>query len=302
MQAMRAFLKEVFLLSALVGTLSAPCLAAPIPPNLKKVVTFILIESGHSDLVPIGTGFFVGIRDSTDPGLTWGYFVTARHVLTRPTDGHLWPEVFLRVNKQAGGIHTGRLALVAEGPDKSVFFHPDSTVDLAVVPIVPDVEQYDFLVIPDSMITSRDKFADLGVVEGADVFFIGLFTLYLGEAQNYPVVRFGRVALATTEKVSWNGLLMDLYLMETFAYGGNSGAPVFFYLGVDRQPGSIFVGTPELYLAGVMMGAFQDVTPVYELEAAGKQVSLSNMGIAAVVPAYKLRELLFGEELSGRRR
>ena len=91
---------------------------------------------------------------------------------------------------------------------------------------------------------------------------------------------------------------MDLYLMESSSYGGNSGSPVFFYLGADRQPGALILGSPVLRLAGVMMGTFQDIQPVRFIEQAPVPISVASMGISAVIPAYKLHEILFGEELT----
>src|SRR2546430_15295912 len=43
-----------------------------------------------------------------------------------------------------------------------------------------------------------------------EVFFAGLFTPFAGEPRNYPVVRFGRIALVTGEPISWEGTKMNL--------------------------------------------------------------------------------------------
>ena len=101
----------------------------------------------------------------------------------------------------------------------------------------------------------------------------------------------------TPERISWNGVKTELYLVESGSYGGNSGSPVFFYLGADRSPGGITVGPPELYLAGVMKGAFQEGRPIRAVPTSDTPISVANIGIAAVVPASKLREILYGAEL-----
>ena len=72
------------------------------------------------------------------------------------------------------------------------------------------------------------------------------------------------------------------------------------YLGVDRGSMGIYFGH-QLYLAGVMMGSLSDIQPVQFLETAQLPVTRANMGIAAVVPAYKLREILFSDILNNRR-
>lgn len=107
--------------------------------------------------------------------------------------------------------------------------------------------------------------------------------------------------MVTDEKIDWKGTQMTLYLIEAGSYGGNSGAPVFFFLGSDREPGSLVVGAPVLKLAGVMQGSFLDAQEIKVIDTKTTPISLSNMGIAAVVPAYKLYELLFSEELKRQR-
>jgi len=70
--------------------------------------------------------------------------------------------------------------------------------------------------------------------------------------------RFGKVSLMTDEKIEFDKKMMDLYLIESWSYGGNSGAPVFFYFGMDREPNAIIFGDPVIKIAGVMMGSFLD--------------------------------------------
>jgi hypothetical protein len=88
----------------------------------------------------------------------------------------------------------------------------------------------------------------------------------------------------------------DLYLIESGSYGGNSGSPVYFYIGMERPTG-IVLGSPIIKLAGIMKGTFQDVEPITTVETNATPVARSSMGIAIVVPAYKLHELLFDDEL-----
>ena len=111
------------------------------------------------------------------------------------------------------------------------------------------------------------------------------------------IVRFGQVALITEEKIDWKGEKTDLYLIEAGSFGGNSGSPVFFYLGSEREPGSIIVGPPVLKIAGVMQGTFLDAQEIKVAQTKATPFSLSNMGIAAVVPCYKLYEILHSEEI-----
>ena len=275
-------------------------MAAPIPSEVKSVVAFIFIEK-EGKLIPNGTAFFVGVKNPSDSNVFSIYLVTAKHVLYKPKTTEFLDKVFIRLNKKVGGSEIGVIPIKANGDKRTVFFHSDTSVDVAVIPFLPDQEKFDFKFLSDDMITTKDAFKALKIREGSDVFFTGLFTPYPGSVKNHPIVRFGRVALVTDEKIEWQGQQMDLYLIEAGSYGGNSGAPVFFYLGSDREPGSIVVGAPILKLAGIMQGTFLDAQEIKVLETKKVPIALSNMGIAAVVPAYKLHEVLFSDELKKHR-
>jgi Trypsin-like peptidase domain len=279
-------------------------MAATIPPDIKKTVAFVFVKGTDGALLPNGTAFFVGVPSDSDPKRSYIYLVTARHVLATQPDlpsSPLLAEVFLRLERRTGGVETVPIPIVTSGPNRTTFSPSDQTIDLAVVPLLPDPAVYDFKVIPLEQITSTEEFTKLGIGEGSEVFFAGLFTPHVGKQRNYPVVRFGRVALLTSEKVDWNGTPTTLYLIESSSYGGNSGSPVFYFLGSDRIPGSLILGAPEIRLAGVMKGAFQHVDPIRVTQTAGVPYSVANIGIAAVVPSYQLRELLLSEELQRQR-
>jgi hypothetical protein len=82
-----------------------------------------------------------------------------------------------------------------------VFAHPDPTIDLAVVPVVPSETLFDFEILSDDMLSTKDTFTQYNIAEGTDVFFVGLFTTYYGEHQNVPITRFGRMAMFPDELV-----------------------------------------------------------------------------------------------------
>jgi len=273
-------------------------MAAPIPSEFKLSVAFIYIEKEDGKLRPNGTAFFVGVKKPSEPNLATVYLVTAKHVLCKPDTTDFIDKVFFRLNKKEGGSQINPIPIKTEGEKCTVFTHNDPDVDIAVIPCLPDPAKYDFKFIPDDMIITKEVYKELKIREGSEVFFTGLFSGHPGVERNYPIVRFGRVALVTDEKIEWElGKQMDLYLIEAGSYGGNSGSPVFFSLGSDREPGSIIIGSPIYKLAGVMQGTFLDAQKVKFAETESVPISVSSMGIAAVVPGYKLHEVLFSEEL-----
>jgi hypothetical protein len=291
-------------------------LSSTIPPEVKKAVTFIYPADAHGDIVrdaktgvpmPYGTGCFVFVANEVLPRAGgYGYLVTAKHVLKAPT-GEAFSRIYLRLNKLKGDAEFVALDLVQRGRS-IVFEHPDPTVDIAVVPALPGESVYDFKMIPTEMLALKSE-SQLNISEGTEVFFTGLFTSYVGEHRNNPIVRFGRVAMLPEDRIAWqeNGhpvQLVELYLLETQSYGGNSGSPVFFSFGADRNPGSIVVGPPVLKLAGIMRGSFNENRAIGFVQPAAVPpipVSSQNIGIAAVTPAHLLYEILFSDSLKKRR-
>ncbi len=294
---------SVLLLTAILAV--RPGHAQSIPAEIKSVVAYIFKPRQDTpptdpskDLYdPNGTGFFVGVEHPSKDR-SYVYLVTAKHVVLKENGKGFYNRIGVRINKKNGKSELVGIPLTAAGSGKNLFVHPDATVDLAVIPFAPNGEYFDHKFLPDTLVTSREDVAGLKITEGSEVFFTGLFVQHIGDEKNHPIVRFGRVALMTEERIRWNGdTRVQVYLVESASYGGNSGSPVFFFLGPEREPGSFTIGGRVLRLAGVMQGTFNDIQPVRVIDTARVPVSLASNGIAAVVPAYKLREILFGQEL-----
>jgi len=265
-----------------------------IPEEVKDIVGFIFIEDQSGKPTPLGTGFFVTVRDEINKERCFLYFVTARHVIL-DSSGRYCSNFLVRMNKISGGVQFMQVDL--SGPRKAkVYTHSDRTVDIAVFPGIPEKDICQFKTLPEEYITTKDLFTRLQIREGDEVFFTGLFHGFFGMERNYPVVRFGRVAMVTGERIPWMGEMPNLYLIESHSFGGNSGSPVFFYLDPTRQPGTYVPGPRRLMLAGIMEGCFLERRQVQLTDASSVPVAPENMGIAAVIPAYQLHEILFSQE------
>ena len=269
--------------------------AITVPHYVKESVGFIFVtaldkngnpvldEQGNEVHRPAGTGFFVIVGDARQ-AKGHIYLATAKHVLQDGNKGY-FPSIFLRLNKRTGGAE--EIPIQLEGPNAiPIIVHTDPHIDLAVIPIMPDPSIFEYTAVPMEMFASPEKVKQLKIMEGDEVFFTGLFHSFQGNKRNYPIVRWGRVALMTEEMVPWGGEKdkRHLYLIEAQSFGGNSGSPVFFYLTGMRNPENIRVGGFDLLLAGVMMGYFG-------------ASSGENAGIAAVTPAYQLRDVLSNPEI-----
>lgn len=231
-------MKKIILLVALLIITITPQ-AAPILPDIKKIVAFIYYANDNStNISPDGTGFLVSINDTN---IAFGYLVTAKHVL-RPTVNNWLPAVFVRLNRNDGTSEKILLPIIPTGPNKNVFTHDDPTVDIAVVPFFPKpFTNFDCRFLPVEFVTKQADFQSLNIREGSDVFFTGMFVPHLGDKRNTPITRFGKVALLTDEKIDWVTGKTDLYLMEANSFPGNSGSPVFFQIGMERETASFLV-------------------------------------------------------------
>ncbi|HEV2619837.1 MAG TPA: hypothetical protein VGU23_07850, partial [Acidobacteriaceae bacterium] len=251
-----------------------------------------------------GTGFLVSIPTPSNPNSFWLYLVTAKHVVLTDSNNFSSPlrdRIWIRINKKGGGFGMYNIPLVGAGQVQSqtVYLNPDPGIDIAVVPIQPsDPDSFDLKVLPEEMLASGDDIQKLHIGVGTDMFFTGMFTPFLGEQKSYPIVRFGKLAMLPDEKITFAGVPTEGYLMEAFSFGGNSGSPVFFYPSADNTPGSMMLGPVPIKIAGVMKGFFGDIEPIGLLQPSTAlpnqaiPVSKENSGIALVVPAKFIKEIL----------
>ena len=273
--------------------------ATTIPPDAKNIVTFIFVKDANGQLVPFGTGFFVGVQNEKMNYSSNVYLVTSKHVL-KDAEGNFHPSIFIRLNTRSGGAEFIEIPTTFNGQNM-VFTHGDPSVDIACIPCLPDKVRFDYKYLPESYLTTRELFTQNHIQEGDDVFFTGLFLGHFGKNKNYPIVRFGKVAMIPDEQVEWDGTLMDLYLMEAQSFEGNSGSPVFFYLEKTRNSG-VFNSGNKVLLAGIVQGNFSKGSMVTMNETGDVSFTIDNIGISAVVPAYKLHEVLYSKDLIDQRK
>lgn len=265
-----------------------PAGAAPIPPKVKAAVALILVEDEKQPgtLQAKGTAFFVGVEVPGQVDRSVVYLVTAAHVLQRGTaPKSVWREhAYVRLNTLEGGSEVAKLPILDAQGELLPLVLRDDTVDLAAIRVSPDPNRFDYKMVVASMLASQHDFSSLPIREGSELFFVGLFAPRPEKSKTLAIVRSGRVAVLPDGKIDWDGRATEIYLMETGSIEGHSGSPVFFQAGADAAPGVVPAGNPIFKLAGVVQGAFGDL-----------------QGIAAVIPAYALRDLLFSEQAKQQR-
>ncbi|MBN2213973.1 MAG: trypsin-like peptidase domain-containing protein [Bacteroidales bacterium] len=293
-------MKRKVAIGLMLGMISILINGQIIPDEAKKSVAFFFVYDKIHGFVPYGTGFFVAINYPKE-SLNFCYLVTSKHILQDQNKNYL-DSIYLRINKKDGKSDTILFELFND--KKPIFYvHKDQTVDIAVIPFTDIRNKYDIVYIGKELILTEEIYNTKKIKEGDEAFFTGLFTRHFGMEKNIPIVRFGRVALISKEKVLFDNQLMDLYLIETTSFGGNSGSPLFFRLGTRRLDNRIIVENYEYYLGGIIQGYFGEFTkPGYINVPSGRVLwPIENSGIAAVVPANKLYEILYSDELIQKR-
>jgi hypothetical protein len=262
----------------------------------RNLVTFIF-QFTETNSFPIGTGFFVSVPAKADPKVGSVYLVTAKHVLF-DSNGHPPPHIAIRMNARDTNQVFYNLQVFCTGPNASpVFTHPDKSIDVAVIPLAFDFKSVNITALPASLLASRESFKHFSIREGDEMFFLGLFTPFIGSKQNIPIYRFGRLSMLSDEKIPFGqNDDEDLLLMETQVFGGNSGAPCFFYFDERRNPNDT-----KVLLAGVVKGYFRDWSEVRFVDTKQTPIASNHVGISAVVPAYYILDILQCEGLQALR-
>jgi hypothetical protein len=274
-----------------------------IPDDMRKCAVFVAMKDDRGQHKFTGTAFCYQLRPTEDRG--YGYLVTARHVIDGTCRNGADGKIYLRVNRRSGGSE-----YIETKPTDWLFDADDETVDVCVFPLDgrpfgSDPELF-FL---DSRASVTEQMVRLeGIGPGDDTFAIGLFAQHAGKGRNIPIVRVGNIAAMPEEKVASKTMDIDAYLVEVRSLRGLSGSPVFVSLGPVRQSfyeramGEINFGYKFVFL-GLVHGHWditRTQTDAYLLDAADGETI--NQGIAMVVPADKITQLLERPELADLRR
>ena len=247
------------------------------------------------DKEAIGTCFFVTAKPSFQSRRS-GYLVTAGHVLNDllQTDGGM----FVRVNKSSlTGVQYVPL------PTAGWRRHPNAEVDLVVLPWWPPALDMTITALPLHIIAGARNFAapwqkNWPPEEGEETVLIGLMAQHQGIERNYPIVRMGHIALNTDELIALECGTSQYRIIESQAYKGNSGAPVWVrYTGEQRDlQADLRIDKREwkyeetFAFLGVLVSGFGSEA---EIKRRGVNTETYwNYGISAVVPGEILVEHL----------
>lgn len=187
---------------------------------------------------------------------------------------------------------------------------PDS-VDAAAIPFASArIPEYDIAPIPVEIFADETRISEYDIGLGDEIFSVGLFTRYFGLETLIPIVRTGNIAMMPKELINLGSFgLTKAYLAEGRSIGGLSGSPVFCRnttkMSGLNQRGQLkhLAGAGQIHLLGLVHGHW-DLPPTFPEPERSEAV---NMGVSIVIPAKKIKEILYSPELveargKGRRR
>ncbi len=266
-----------------------------VPDEVRKCVAFLAYR-GAQEMRLAGTVFFVG---KPIPNTTYSflYAVTAKHVIEAIKTHTKDQRVYLRLNFQDSDAQ-----LVYTNIDEWHFHPTDASVDVAVIPITFSAN-VDHLIYPIESLATDALIERERIGIGEEVFLTGLFVPHRGIKRNIPIIRVGNIAAMPEEPVNtrWCPTGIEAYLIEARSIGGLSGSPVFAHLGIVRhvEGKTRFAASQEgiFYLLGLMHGHWDmpipDIDDIIDRNALDETSFKSvNMGIAIVVPAKKILEVI----------
>jgi hypothetical protein len=255
-----------------------------------------------------GSGFIVAVPLPRLPDFCVAYAVTNMHVIENGAST-------LRVNTKDGKLD------VFDLDPRQWIYHPAGD-DLAIckLPFEERADDYDHSFISEDNFLTTFDMQDLNIGLGDETFEVGRFFNQEGRQKNLPSLRFGNIAQMPWEPIRQargnKYFNQESFLVEARSQGGFSGSPVFVHTnpGWRRPPAKMTeydyekwtkLDEPQTFLLGVCWGHINDWQPVRD--ATGEPISSGlkvrdNAGMMAVVPAWKITEMLHMPELVKARR
>jgi hypothetical protein len=256
-----------------------------IPDPLLKCVGFVSRDQENLDYR--ASGFVVSVPHENSGCL---HLVTAKHVAISLQKG----EAIIAFNGNDG------LPLWMKNTDEVPwFFHPDETVDVAILPMASlRLREYDYQDISTNLFLTSARAQEYEIGIGDDVFTVGLFSPFVGTVRFTPIVRTGVIAMMPQGRIPHPKFgSMEAYLTESRSLGGLSGSPVFVRDTVSVQAVNK-EGVPRPFSAPAGFHLLGLLSGHWDAPAAKDVGGSTNMGISLVVPATKILEALFSPELT----
>lgn len=298
-----------------------------VPDGILKTAVFLGLDTpegrqyggtGYIVSVDYGPGYVFTVKNDAMTSTSrypLMFLVTAGHIAEK-LEGY---DFYIRANYKDGS-----LAEIKQDCSTRWWYHPTErdSVDVALM-LLPAAEvlSLDIAAIPVTLFLSDEMIKSMNLGIGDEVFMPGLFKNAKGRLRNIPIVRIGNVAMIPEEKISFStperpDQRLYANLLESRSIGGLSGSPVFiretikiktgfrmkpgFFINAVNSPTPEETGMELVELSGT--GRFQFFGSVIghwqvSVEFSDTKKEAVNMGIAPMVPASKILEVLWQPEL-----
>lgn len=259
------------------------------------------IEEAEKGVRAGGTGFFVDVPLDKNPNNGMIYAVTNDHIIREGNSP------VIRLNTLTGITDTIPLSASQWIP------HPNKEEDLAVAQIWLMNPLYKTSHLVLSLLVTPEITEQLDIGVGDEVYMLGRFALHEGLTRNKPVVRSGIISLMpdSDEKIDFmdGRPAQEAFLVEMRSLSGFSGSPVIFDMPIKHR--SLMQSERKIlpagwklpsgpWVIGVDCGSLRWHEKVYQIERRRGEVfhhktdleAQSHSGFSAVIPAWKIHEML----------
>jgi hypothetical protein len=251
--------------------------------------------------IATGSGFFFKCRDDGKRYIP--VIVTNRHVIARTVTGRFHVHQKDGEGNPIAGKHQG---YDIDDFESRWLMHPDSNVDLCVMPIMPLVAEMQrqghspfYIGLDKSLLLTKAESDDLTALE--DVIMIGYPNGIWDSINNMPIIRKG--ITATHPTIDYEG--RKEFLIDAACFPGSSGSPVFLFnlSSYTTKSGGTMIGGSRVKLLGVLYAGPQYTTEgevkVVNVPTQQRVVALSSIpnNLGYVLKATLLRDFddLFAE-------
>lgn len=218
--------------------------------------TTVRIETETNQGLGAGTGFFFQYAAGEERYL---FIVTNKHVVRGANRGGM----LFTTREDDQPTLGNRFTLTIENFEQSWFSHPDDEIDIAIMPLVPILneiskinKQVFFKTITNDLVIDSSRLAELDAIE--EVLFIGYPSGIFDTANLTPIARRG--ITATPIALDYDGKKM--FLIDASVFPGSSGSPVFIFNtgGYASKDGGFVVGSRLLFIGVVSSVVFREDT------------------------------------------
>jgi|GEM_PF-567325 len=255
----------------------------------------IVTKSGNA--TASGTAFLYSHTLPNEPikGRGVPFLVTNRHVVATAEEGRV---VFLRAadKQRLTGISSSPYPLTIGDFSKGWIYHPDPTVDLAMMDLsvffqmIYEAHGVNLFIRASTAqdIPTGEALQNIDAIE--DVFMIGYPNSIMDEVNHLPIVRRG--ITATPFSSNYQG--REEFLIDASVFPGSSGSPVFL---LDHQKPDAD-RSKRLYLLGILSGGFFRVHQSREMVRGDIPTSLSvdehreMLDLGVVVKSNRIHQLI----------